>query len=356
MWFTPQQSKAQKIGSATRRPSRLRLEIERLEDRRVPAFLTPGEYESDGAGVVGDFNNDGVLEARAGGDVGDFNGDGKLDIVGRVGNRVNKVGVRLGNGDGTFQKPKQFPLPKPNSVPQNVGSVAGVDLNDDGKLDIVAMGVTGSGWGAKGWINILLGDGTGVFRAASSHLLQSGLPGPLARGDFNGDGHIDVLTSSYFWGGASVELRLNIGNGHLQGPLPATTFSTGFKRPVVADFNGDDKLDFAVSNQVVLGNGDGAFQNPRILAGLAGGEPIAVADFNHDGNLDIATATYGIVRIDLGNGDGTFQVPATFAAGAEPTQLAAGDFNGDGWADLVVNNYDANGIYSLFALFNDQVW
>src|SRR5687767_686889 len=63
---------------------------------------------------------------------------------------------------------------------------------------------------------------------------------------------------------------------------------------------------------------------------------IAVADFNGDGRLDLATADQaGSVSILFGNGDGTFE-PALISDIEQvlPVSLAVGDFNGDGQQDL----------------------
>src|SRR5262249_52495146 len=77
----------------------------------------------------------------------------------------------------------------------------------------------------------------------------------------------------------------------------------------------------------------------------------AVADLNGDGILDLAGTRNGRVGLLLGNGDGTFQDAGRFAAGAEPQALTAGDFNGDGLLDLAVVNHN-----SLSVLFNDGNW
>ena len=63
-------------------------------------------------------------------------------------------------------------------------------------------------------------------------------------------------------------------------------------------------------------------------------------DFNGDGRTDLAVANNGsnYVSVLLGNGDGTFQNQVRYAAGTNPSSIVAGDFNGDGRTDLAVAN------------------
>ena len=86
------------------------------------------------------------------------------------------------------------------------------------------------------------------------------------------------------------------------------------------------------------------FPAPRTVVAGGGVYALAVADFNGDGKLDIAAATWGQsvfnVAIIFGNGDRTFQAPVSYAAGSEPTQILAADFNNDGHPDLAVVNMD----------------
>ena len=111
--------------------------------------------------------------------------------------------------------------------------------------------------------------------------------------------------------------------------LPATSYPAGANPQaiVAADFNGDGHLDLVTANpgshsvSVLLGDGAGGFGVAINSAGTTNDAferaSVTVADFNKDGKLDLATAMYGddengyFGRLDvwLGNGDGTFQSP-----------------------------------------------
>ncbi|HEV2490247.1 MAG TPA: FG-GAP-like repeat-containing protein [Candidatus Acidoferrales bacterium] len=130
--------------------------------------------------------------------------------------------------------------------------------------------------------------------------------------------------------------------------FPRTDTPTGVNPVAVAaaDFNGDGNEDIAVANHgdntvsILLSKGDGTFTAATPLT--AGNGPVAIVsgDFNGDGHPDLAVVNQSdnTVSIFLGNGDGTFALKSTVPTGSNPVAIAAADFNGDGRTDLAVVN------------------
>jgi len=88
---------------------------------------------------------------------------------------------------------------------------------------------------------------------------------------------------------------------------------------------------------VLLNNGAGTFAGkvdyPTDLSPIL----LATADFNGDGNPDLASVNnIGSVSVLLNNGNGTFAAKVDYPAGTNPLAIATGDFNGDGKPDLAV--------------------
>jgi hypothetical protein len=77
-----------------------------------------------------------------------------------------------------------------------------------------------------------------------------------------------------------------------------------------------------------------------------GPQTIALGDFNHDGNADLAVYEYYFVAIYLGNGDGTFQAPLRggIPSTTAPPMMVVGDFNNDGLLDLAASIQDDDAV------------
>ncbi len=282
---------------------------------------------------------------------GDFNEDGFQDIA--VANYFsNDVSVFLGSGDGTggFRPAIRIPL----SV--QPFSLAAADFGN-GHLDLaVATGAN--------TVVILIGDGTGGFTQPSDpvQLPGNGIPNSIVAADFNADGEADIAVARDQTD--DVVVLAGDGTGNF-GPSPIGTYSVGTGRSfaTVGDFNGDGFPDLAVlsigisttdtgtSNVMILLNeGDGSGKLKGLapfstgLRALVWGA-ITTADFNRDGNTDLAIAADGIA-VFLGNGDGTFH-PGTVTLSSTPDEtpnaVAAADFNGDGFPDLAVGTVVAPG-------------
>jgi len=262
--------------------------------------------------------------------VGDFNRDGKLDLITES---YSSTYLSLGNGDGSFQSASQIT----NAPYEYEAGVLAGDVNHDGKLDLVLNGV---------WI--MLGNGDGTFE---NPVLSPAATNPAAIFDINGDGELDLVNVT---NSATVAVLLGNGSGTFMDlrtvPLASGTNYAGVG--VAADFNGDGKLDMAVTEptypnaqvSVELGKGDGTFKKP-IVSSLATDSTnlVLAGDFNGDGKSDLLALddNNNGFEVLFGAGNGSFGTPVDTSLSYSIYSLAVGDFNGDGKADVVdtVNSY-----------------
>jgi hypothetical protein len=241
------------------------------------------------------------------------------------------------------------------------------DLNFDGLADVAtADGTYAPAFEPNGTVSILRNTTTAttITFADAVRFPVGQVPSRIAAGDFNRDGKPDLLTlnvarnplttSPPTEGSVSVLLNTTAAAGGLITFSGAASLPTGYdpNALVVADFNADGALDFAVANvdtrkdqvggvSVYLGNGDGTFGAPVGSPGGMNPNGLAVGDFNLDSipDLVVLNAISQSVRFLRGVGNGTFVLtPFVLELEYRPFQAAAGDVNLDGKMDVLVTD------------------
>lgn len=167
----------------------------------------------------------------------------------------------------------------------------------------------------------------------------------LERGDFDGDGDVDVASANSGFPDDEVSVVLNNGSGRF-GP-PIDTLIPDYPLDVApADFDGDGDTDLALatlSNTLaLLADGDGTFTVATVSRDDS--DTVTTGDFDRDGDPDFAITLYQFpnshLKVFFGKGNGTFDQAIDYSSGvgSEMDHLFAVDLESDGDADLVYSD------------------
>lgn len=271
-------------------------------------FIGGGYCSSGSRGVVSVFlgKGDGTFQSATTYDAGgysavqvavaDVNLDGKLDLLVAVGEGVT---VLLGNGDGTFQAA---------SAPwgESATSIAVADVNSDGRPDLLVL--PGESDNLEAVMNVFLGNGDGSFQPPVSYRVPGVLSAlGLAVADINQDSKLDVVAVGVGENGnlpGKVGVLLGNGDGTF---TQGGTYGTGGRfvfSVAIADVNGDGIPDVVVGNctstcvsedgsvAVLVGTRYGFRSAALYDSGLTSARYVAAVDLNGDGKPDLVAGHY----------------------------------------------------------------
>ena len=238
------------------------------------------------------------------------------------------------------------------TTPGMPATLTSVDVNGDGKPDLIV--VSNDTDTAAAIVSVFLGNGDGTYQPRTDYTTQLDT-GAVTVADVNKDGHPDLILAGFPLSGSASDpaVAVFLNNGHgafgtaINGPaLPDSTAQNA----AVADFNKDGNPDIATNDgHILLGDGTGHF---TLMAGsqFAAAGNLVAADFNGDGKMDIATVTAATgnnnqetVGIFLGNGNGTFTAGNRYSGLFGVNNIGISDLDGDGNPDLIVGFSDPNG-------------
>jgi hypothetical protein len=300
---------------------------------------------------------------------GDLDGDGTVDLV--VNRDFAEVDVLRNDGHAVFAAPEPYAIASDEialadangdgaldlytasffphvvlqeagrllaatPIPVGGGRVTLADVDGDGIVDAIVGPDELFGFGAQ----ILRGRAGGGFAppAAGTRFLAFR---PIAVGDIDGDGDIDVVYED----NTTIIVQRNRGDGSF-GPLEHITVNaTDFPEPALADLDGDGDLDLIVAStlggagtvKVFWNDGRGNFQAGPRLAISNPAAPVA-GKLTGSARADIAVLDMGLdtVSVFQGHADGSFTLFATLPTPVAPISVLIADVTQDGRDDLVI--------------------
>ncbi len=226
-----------------------------------------------------------------------------------------------------------FGLPELVALSNFFASPLAADLDGDGKQDVVA---SASGCCSGASLSVALGNGDGTFQPLLTTPLTVNILQLLIAADLTGDGKTDLLGTA----SEGMVLLPGTGGGAFGDPTILSN-DTGYSMAAYGDFNGDGHADILLAGAdtnvaLLLGNGDGTFQSAVLIGLAASSSGLVVNDFDGDGMLDFAVLSNGQLLLFPGLGNGHFKTPLGFTTSQNPFAAITGDFDGSGAPDIAV--------------------
>ena len=290
---------------------------------------------------------------------GDVNGDGKSDlIIANGGGQTVSVLInrtQAGSSVADFAEQQEFLT--------NLGpaTVAVTDINQDGRLDLVAASFNGR-------IAVLLNTAEpGATTASFAPFFQfDGIAEvrSLAIADMNNDGKADVVTNIEAISAASVWINTTMAGASVPSFESQQNFDAGWTPMAViaSDINGDGKIDMVAGNncyqtigvlmnQTEPGSLQVTLSPPQQFSTGTCAFYLASGDLNGDSKPDVVIGNPNLDSISVLINDtganavtASFNSPQVFGAGERPIGVLVSDINGDGRLDLLSANYDGSSV------------
>ncbi|PJA06149.1 MAG: hypothetical protein COX70_10170 [Flavobacteriales bacterium CG_4_10_14_0_2_um_filter_32_8] len=257
----------------------------------------------------------------------DLDGDGDIDVIS---SSRNKTAWYENLGGGNFSSQKII-----NSF---WGQPYAADINNDGYIDILL----------RTDYEILWFENIGnAYSFSQANIIRDGSSMNQLRSidtaDVDNDGDIDIFFANFT--GNSISWYENLGNGGFGVEQVISTNTLGVTSVKASDLNSDGSID-VISASKVDGKiawyenlGGGIFSSQKLIAVSADIEHVTSADFDLDGDIDIAWASTGnFKRITYAEnlGNAIFSNTVLSTSAMLPTALGSGDIDSDGDLDLLV--------------------